>query len=380
MGYETTVPDSIDTLSLHMALVGLACFFGYLIQKGICLIEAALTSDAFSDDHGGLKKPSLGESIPLFPLCMVGGMLLDRLLRSLNLSCLIDPFCMQRVSGLALDYLITAVLATMRLSAVMSFPFASIVFVVLNVIGFGWHFFCILYLAPRMLPDCWFERAIFEVGHSMGTTANGLILLKMVDPLSETAAPSAISYKLVIHEPLMGFWVAMVVFALKQAKPDSQKEVLLCAFASGALLVFWLAVHWFYFRHKFAEKCSGGGTLKSREEFLSKREEDHLEDSGDEEDFHEKVKIALVGGEDHSSLVQGRRMSAKDQLILETSGLHGRTSVTGEQTDLGHMSALSSRLLREKRENSRAASFAGSSRGASFTENGAKGNYYGSTK
>lgn len=122
------------------------------------------------------------------------------------MSILIDHNCMQRVSGIALDYLITAVLCTMNLQAATGWGFATVAFIVLNVVGFAWHFLCILVFAPKMLPDCWFERAIFEVGHSMGTTANGLILLKMVDPHSETAAPSAVAFKLFIHEPMMGVW------------------------------------------------------------------------------------------------------------------------------------------------------------------------------
>ena len=36
--------------------------------------------------------------------------------------------------------------------------------------------------ARRLLPDDWFERAIAEMGQSMGVTATGLLLLRVVDP------------------------------------------------------------------------------------------------------------------------------------------------------------------------------------------------------
>lgn len=131
------------------------------------------------------------------------------------MSMLIDHNCMQRVSGIALDYLICAAISTMMFSGIAGWGYAWIAFLLLNVIGFGWHAFCLFCLAKRMLPDCWFERAIFEVGHSMGTTANGILLLKIVDPHGETAAHSAVAFKLFAHEPIMGIWVGVVVMLMK---------------------------------------------------------------------------------------------------------------------------------------------------------------------
>ncbi|KKL47000.1 hypothetical protein LCGC14_2339950, partial [marine sediment metagenome] len=37
-------------------------------------------------------------------------------------------------------------------------------------------------LAKRLLPNAWFERSIAELGQSMGVTATGLLLLRLVDP------------------------------------------------------------------------------------------------------------------------------------------------------------------------------------------------------
>ncbi|MDY0297837.1 MAG: hypothetical protein RB296_11015 [Acidobacteriota bacterium] len=63
------------------------------------------------------------------------------------------------------------------------------------------------------LPDAWFERAIAEMGQSMGVTATGLLLLRAVDPENETAAPSAFGYKQLLHEPFMGggLWTSMAI-------------------------------------------------------------------------------------------------------------------------------------------------------------------------
>lgn len=95
MAYETVVSDSIDTLTLHAALIGLACAFGYGIQKAMIALQE------FGSDTLELypkAATTIGENFPLFPLCMVGGIIVDRLIRTIGYSMLIDHNCMQRVS------------------------------------------------------------------------------------------------------------------------------------------------------------------------------------------------------------------------------------------------------------------------------------------
>jgi ESS family glutamate:Na+ symporter len=38
-----------------------------------------------------------------------------------------------------------------------------------------------VYLAPRMIPENWFERGIGDLGQSMGMTAAGLMLIRIGD-------------------------------------------------------------------------------------------------------------------------------------------------------------------------------------------------------
>jgi ESS family glutamate:Na+ symporter len=47
----------------------------------------------------------------------------------------------------------------------------------------------------------------------MGVTATGLLLLRAVDPESETEAASAFGYKQLLHEPFMGggLWTSSAV-------------------------------------------------------------------------------------------------------------------------------------------------------------------------
>ena len=65
----------------------------------------------------------------------------------------------------------------------------------------------------RVFKDAWFERAIAEMGQSMGVTASGLLLLRIVDPDYETAAADAFACKQIIHEPFMGggLWTSTAI-------------------------------------------------------------------------------------------------------------------------------------------------------------------------
>ena len=78
---------------------------------------------------------------------------------------------------------------------------AAIVTIQLDIVAAGWvpwcycgggalEFFCLRVIAPRVFNDAWFERAIAELGQSMGVTATGLLLLRTVDPDCETEAAS----------------------------------------------------------------------------------------------------------------------------------------------------------------------------------------------
>jgi ESS family glutamate:Na+ symporter len=89
-----------------------------------------------------------------------------------------------------------------------------------------------------MLPDAWFERAIAEMGQSMGVTATGLLLLRVVDPEYETPAADAFASKQLLHEPFMGggLWTAAAIPLLATV---GAMPVLLIA--CGAV-VFWVVM------------------------------------------------------------------------------------------------------------------------------------------
>ena len=108
---------------------------------------------------------------------------------------------MLRIQGLALDCLIVSAIATLSLQAVGDNLAA---FTILAVVGIAFNVAIFLWLAPRINGRYWFERGIGDFGQSMGVTATGLILMRVVDPEAKTPAFEAFGYKQPVFEPFFG--------------------------------------------------------------------------------------------------------------------------------------------------------------------------------
>jgi len=194
--------DSIDTLTLHLAVIGAAIFIGYGMKLALLQLDTLFPA---------LAERKLIAGFPLFPLCMIGGLIIQLVVSRVGKINPIDHHLMQRLSGAAMDFLVVAAIATIRIEVIRDslIPFAIVV-----AGGIVWNVLCVTWLAPRLLPrDSWFERAIAEMGQSMGITATGLLLLRVVDPDAETDALSAFGYKQLLHEPFMGggLWTSMAI-------------------------------------------------------------------------------------------------------------------------------------------------------------------------
>lgn len=200
-GRQTVSADSIDSLALHLAIIGIAVLIGFGLKMGLVGLES------FSPY---LAKHRILQGFPMFPLCMLGGLIIQIFLSKVTRVSPVDHSLMQRLSGTALDFLVVSAISTIRLEVIAEglLPFAILV-----CAGIIWNIFCVVFLARRVLPNHWFERAIAEMGQSMGVTATGLLLLRAVDPESETDAPSAFGYKQLLHEPIMGggFWTSIAI-------------------------------------------------------------------------------------------------------------------------------------------------------------------------
>jgi ESS family glutamate:Na+ symporter len=192
-GTITTRPESIEPLSLHFAYVGVAIGIGYIILQALQLIEE-LT-------WGRITGVYLLEHIPLFPLAMIGGIILELFLDRYDKYKTLDRNLMMRIQGLSLDILIVSAIATLSLDAIGG---NLAPFIILSIVGIVWNVAAFLFLGPRMIPSYWFERGIGDFGQSMGMTASGLLLMKIADPDNKSPALESFGYKQLMFEPIVG--------------------------------------------------------------------------------------------------------------------------------------------------------------------------------
>ena len=190
-GLQTIRSESLDTLTMHIGIIALAILIGQGMLSALQALEQWLWADIIE----------IFAYVPLFPLAMLGGVILQLIADKTGLAPLIDRGTMERIQGLALDTLIIAAMATLSIDAIANNlgPF-----VILAAAGILWNVFVLFALAPRFIQSFWFERGIADFGQSMGVTATGLLLLRMADPKQESPAYESFGYKQLVFEPFFG--------------------------------------------------------------------------------------------------------------------------------------------------------------------------------
>lgn len=190
-GLQTVMSDSVDSLAWHIAVVGVAIAIG----MGILWLMKLTGWKVF-------------QGFPLFPMCMIGGILLQSAAKWLGQDLLVDHGQMERISGAALDFLVVSAVATISVKVVAE---NWVALAALVGAGMVWSVFAVLWFGPRCFKEAWFERSIADFGQSVGVTATGLMLLRTVDPDSRTCAAASFGYKQLLHEPIMGggMWTAL---------------------------------------------------------------------------------------------------------------------------------------------------------------------------
>jgi ESS family glutamate:Na+ symporter len=215
----TVATEAVEPLALHFAVVGVAILIGWLLLEGVHGLHPALAS------------------FPLFPMAMMGGMLVQLVSVPLKIAPYYDRGTFDRILGFSLDLLVLSAISSLRLDLFLQnlWPF-----VILMVAGVAWCVFATMVIAPRMFPKHWFERGISEFGMQTGVTAMGLLLLRLVDPGYKTGTANAFGFKQMVYEPFMGggLITAMSPFLVVTLGPWPSIGV--CA----AIVVTFAAISW----------------------------------------------------------------------------------------------------------------------------------------
>jgi glutamate:Na+ symporter, ESS family len=179
----TVASESIEPMAFHFAITALAILTGWVLLAGVRQIHPVVSG------------------FPLFPLAMIGGMIIQILSVRMKVDRYYDRNSFERILGFSLDVLVVAAIASIRLDLFLEnlWPF-----LILMAMGVAWLFFCLIVLAPRMFPYNWLERGVTEYGMQSGVTAMGLLLLRLVDPNYKTDTAQAFGFKQMLYEPFLG--------------------------------------------------------------------------------------------------------------------------------------------------------------------------------
>lgn len=227
----------IDPLSINFGIVGIAIVFGWLILNGLAGLEAATW---------GRSGVAVMTYVPLFPMALIGGILVQTILNRLNLGPLVIEPLMKNIAGLALDVVVVTALASISLQVLGS---NLGVFVILSLVGIAWNIVFFLYYAPKIFSDHWFERGIGDLGQSMGVTATGILLLRMVDRDNRSGAFESFAYKQLFFEPIVGGGLFTAAAPALIARFGLVAILLL----TTGLLLFWVGIGFILIRRRKLE-------------------------------------------------------------------------------------------------------------------------------
>ncbi len=178
--YETVNSNVVESFAFHIALIGVAIILGYLIKWALSFLV---------------------DGLPLFPMAMLGGFIVNRVMSALGLMKYVDHLTLQRIQGIALDVLVVAAITSIKLSAIADNLIPIILISILAAVSMLFYFY---WICPRLFKEDWFEQGILHFGVNTGVTAVGFMLLRTVDPEMNTIASKAYAIQAPITSPLLG--------------------------------------------------------------------------------------------------------------------------------------------------------------------------------
>ena len=190
--------------AVNLAMVGIAVLIGVVLLQLLHLGTNAI--------GGGVAE--VGNALPVFPLAIIGSLLVRWWLERSGLSHWASTPIQNEIGTLSADLLITSATACLNL-ALLAADWLPLT--VLALSGLIWNLGITLLLAPRLLPPDWFERAVLEFGQATGVAASGLLLLRMADPDDHSEALPAFSLKQLFLQPFLAGGVVTVVAPLAVA-------------------------------------------------------------------------------------------------------------------------------------------------------------------
>ena len=250
-GEQTVSLESLDSFIFHVSLVTLVMLVGYVLRTPFVLAEELFPTGSF------FERSNLLSVLPLFLFCLLASLGIQKVIdvrftdprtgRSF-----VDRNTMERISNSAQDVLIVVAISRLGRNGLppgvhgLGHFFGIVInrglpFILTCMAGVAWGVISFWYVAPRLLPDYWAERALIEFGVSIGATSTGLLLLRMGDPDGRTPVLRDFTFKQIFHVLITGGGVFDVMVPIPLcATTGSVWPLLLVCLAAICILV---AIH-----------------------------------------------------------------------------------------------------------------------------------------
>lgn len=180
---EIPISESVDKLSVQVALVALVYLLTYLVTWGITSLLAAVAPGVAAT----VSTLLWGFNFIVGSLIAMGCRALFKGLRSAKLMTrqYQNNYLLSRISGLAFDMMIVAGIASIDISDLAGY---WLPFLLMAVAGGAVTFFWLKYMCKKIYPDYPYEGFFSMYGMLTGTISSGVLLLREIDPSFETPA------------------------------------------------------------------------------------------------------------------------------------------------------------------------------------------------
>lgn len=170
LGSAKTTPVAINPLALQLCLIMTAYALGFGIFSVLVKFIPILSK------------------VNAMLYGMLGGLILWPLMKKIKIDGYVDRKTLNQISGFCLEILIVTSIASLSLDIIMKYWFPLLVHVlvccIFTTVFLLWYF-------KKIGNPQWFEKCLMVLGCCTGASANGLALVRAIDPNSESCAPTA---------------------------------------------------------------------------------------------------------------------------------------------------------------------------------------------
>ncbi|GAB3477237.1 sodium/glutamate symporter [Nocardiopsis coralliicola] len=205
--------SALSNLAFHACLIALAILIGYVAKE---LLDRVVTG------------------VPLFPLAMLGGLVVQAAISRTRLYALVDKPTLNSIAGIALDFLVVSAIASLSVPVMLAnwLPLTIVMaaMAVVSVLIYS-------YVGPRVFREDWAENSIAQFGTQTGVVAIGMMLLRVADPQMKTNAYRAFALRAPFVSPFIGGGLVTASFPLIAAEYGNLWLGLGCAALCVALVL-----------------------------------------------------------------------------------------------------------------------------------------------